>query len=152
MCKSMPTFLLVRGFFIWMRMAGTNSEWHEEWISGNKSSLATWGTTIDTNSVYHAVSLQSPQEFSETSELANWGTLYHAMKQVRLFHILCILQNLQFLPSDRHRHSRTGRAWMQTVALCSNQSKSWTTPRIQAIVLSTSTAHPTIYYQIEILS
>ncbi|EIM87375.1 uncharacterized protein STEHIDRAFT_146778 [Stereum hirsutum FP-91666 SS1] len=52
-----------------------------EWISGNKSSLATWGTTIDTNSVYHAVSLQSPQEFSETSELADWGTLYHAMKQ-----------------------------------------------------------------------
>lgn len=54
----------------------------EEWISGNKSSLATWGTTVDTNSVYHAVSLQSPQELSETSEQADWGTLYHAMKQV----------------------------------------------------------------------
>lgn len=49
-----------------------------EWASSNESAGIEWQTTSDTTGRYWAVSLQSPDSLSETSQMANWGTVVWA--------------------------------------------------------------------------
>jgi hypothetical protein len=49
-----------------------------EWASSDESALIEWQTTSDTTGRYWAVELQSPKSLSETSQMANWGTVVWA--------------------------------------------------------------------------
>ncbi len=49
-----------------------------EWASSNQSALIDWQTTSDTTGQYWTVSLQNPQPLTETSQMANWGTVVWA--------------------------------------------------------------------------
>ena len=53
-----------------------------EWLSGDWSQVIVWSATANNDVVYLTVQLQSPALFNEIDTLAEWGTLYHAMKSV----------------------------------------------------------------------
>ena len=41
-----------------------------------------WSTTSVSNVVYHTVRLQNPVVFNEIGSMAEWGSVYYAMKSV----------------------------------------------------------------------
>ncbi|KAI0030848.1 hypothetical protein K488DRAFT_53350 [Vararia minispora EC-137] len=51
-----------------------------EWLSGDRTSIMTWSTTVDnaTSSIYHSAELKDPMEYTERQGQAQWGTLYYA--------------------------------------------------------------------------
>jgi hypothetical protein len=49
-----------------------------EWVSSDESALIEWQTTSDTTGRYWTVDLQSPNPLTETSHMANWGTVVWA--------------------------------------------------------------------------
>jgi hypothetical protein len=53
-----------------------------EWMSGDRSQSILWGSTSNTDIVYHTVTLQTSTTFKEIIDQAEWGTLYYAMKNV----------------------------------------------------------------------
>ena len=53
-----------------------------EWLSGDWSQVIVWSATANNDVVYLTAQLQSPAVFGEISTQAEWGTLYHAMKNV----------------------------------------------------------------------
>ena len=53
-----------------------------EWNSGDLSQVITWSTTPISDVVYHTVTLQSPVLFNEIDNMAEWGSVYYAMKSV----------------------------------------------------------------------
>ncbi|KAA1477095.1 hypothetical protein DENSPDRAFT_786182 [Dentipellis sp. KUC8613] len=50
-----------------------------EWVSGNRNAVITWNSTRIGNSIIHSASQTSQTIFTEASDQAEWGTLYHAM-------------------------------------------------------------------------
>ncbi|KAI9459208.1 hypothetical protein BJY52DRAFT_1119183 [Lactarius psammicola] len=51
-----------------------------EWNSGDRSHVILWSTTSVSNVVYHTVRLQNPVVFNEIGTMAEWGSVYYAMK------------------------------------------------------------------------
>lgn len=49
-----------------------------EWVSSDESALIDWQTSSDTTGRYWTVGLQTPQPLTETSQMANWGTVVWA--------------------------------------------------------------------------
>jgi hypothetical protein len=54
-----------------------------EWNSGDRSQTIRWNSTSDADVIFHRVTLQTPELFTEVIDQAEWGTLYYAMKAVR---------------------------------------------------------------------
>ncbi|KAG8753718.1 hypothetical protein FRC12_011450 [Ceratobasidium sp. 428] len=52
-----------------------------EWITGDNSQTAQWSTVTDNNVVLHKMFLQSPATYIESSQRAQWGTVYFASNQ-----------------------------------------------------------------------
>ncbi|PCH43429.1 DUF1793-domain-containing protein, partial [Wolfiporia cocos MD-104 SS10] len=53
-----------------------------EWLSGNRSAIATWSTrTTNQQNVYHEASLQNSTSFAEISDQAEDGNVIYAMSQ-----------------------------------------------------------------------
>ncbi|THU92894.1 hypothetical protein K435DRAFT_671243, partial [Dendrothele bispora CBS 962.96] len=52
-----------------------------EWISGDRTNLANWTTTLSSSSVIHSASRQAPQSMRESSNIAEDATVYYAMAQ-----------------------------------------------------------------------
>ncbi|TFY66481.1 hypothetical protein EVG20_g4614 [Dentipellis fragilis] len=50
-----------------------------EWVSGNRNAVITWNSTRVGNSIIHSASQTSQTIFTEASDQAEWGMLYHAM-------------------------------------------------------------------------
>ena len=53
-----------------------------EWNSGDSSHVIIWSATSISNVLYHTVRLQNPVMFNEISNVAEWGSVYYAMKSV----------------------------------------------------------------------
>ena len=51
-------------------------------MSGDRSQYIQWNVTSNTDAIYHTVTLQNSDLFSEVGAQAEWGTLYYAMKTV----------------------------------------------------------------------
>ncbi len=49
-----------------------------EWVSSTESALISWDVSSDANGRYWSVGLQSPNPLSETTQMANWGTVVWA--------------------------------------------------------------------------
>ncbi|KAG8747805.1 hypothetical protein FRC10_011250 [Ceratobasidium sp. 414] len=52
-----------------------------EWITGDNNQPAQWSTVTDDSVVLHKMFLQSPSTYVESSQRAQWGTLYFASNQ-----------------------------------------------------------------------
>lgn len=52
-----------------------------EWISGVNSETAQWSTSTDGGTIVHKMFLQEPSEYVESSQRAQWGTVYLASNQ-----------------------------------------------------------------------
>lgn len=53
-----------------------------EWISGDRTKVATWETITTATEVYHQASLQSPEPMTEINDIAEDSTVYYAMQTV----------------------------------------------------------------------
>jgi hypothetical protein len=54
-----------------------------EWNSGNRNQTILWNNpTSNDDVVFHSVTLQSQEQFTEIIDQAEWGTLYYAMLAV----------------------------------------------------------------------
>jgi hypothetical protein len=60
-----------------------------EWLSGDWSKMIVWSTTANKDVIYLTAQLQSPAVFNEISSQPEWGTLYHAMKNVSINGMTC---------------------------------------------------------------
>ena len=58
-----------------------------EWSSGDRSQTILWSSSSNTDVIFHRVTLQTPAVFTEVMGQADWGTLYYAMKAVRVINI-----------------------------------------------------------------
>ncbi|KAL7281476.1 hypothetical protein ACG7TL_004791 [Trametes sanguinea] len=52
-----------------------------DWLSGDRSSLVRWGQHATNSSIYHEISLQSPQPFAEIKGQAQDGVAYYAIAE-----------------------------------------------------------------------
>jgi hypothetical protein len=48
-----------------------------EWLSGDRNQPMAWSTANNSNLIYHWAALESPAEFTENLNQAEWGTLYY---------------------------------------------------------------------------
>jgi hypothetical protein len=53
-----------------------------DWNSGDRTQKILWGSTSNSDVIFHSVTLQAPVTFMEILDQAEWGTLYYAMKAV----------------------------------------------------------------------
>jgi Domain of unknown function (DUF5127) len=53
-----------------------------EWNSGDRTKMILWSPSSTADVVFHSVTLQTPAEFTEIIDQAEWGTLYYAMLAV----------------------------------------------------------------------
>jgi len=53
-----------------------------EWNSGDRSQTILWNSTSNADVIFHFVTLQTTSLFTESSNQAEWGTLFYAMKAV----------------------------------------------------------------------
>ncbi|KAH9171796.1 hypothetical protein EDB89DRAFT_2096462 [Lactarius sanguifluus] len=51
-----------------------------EWNSGDRSQVILWSATSTGDVVYHTIKLQNPVVFNEIGGMAEWGSVYYAMK------------------------------------------------------------------------
>ncbi|KAH9063197.1 hypothetical protein EDB87DRAFT_1805777 [Lactarius vividus] len=51
-----------------------------EWNSGDRSQVILWSATSTSDVVYHTIRLQNPVVFNEIGSMAEWGSVYYAMK------------------------------------------------------------------------
>ncbi len=80
LCKSIQTSLEVRAIIL--QSPSFLLSLVTEWSSRDASQRILSSPTSNADVVLHNVTLQTPAEFTEISDQAQWGTIYYAMKAV----------------------------------------------------------------------
>ena len=79
-----------------------------EWSSGDRNQTTLWSATPNDGIIYHSVSLQTPEQFTEIIGQAEWGKLYYAMQAVSDSSLSFLLLDVYNAGERSQLHDRMG--------------------------------------------